>query len=114
MLGSVVTLHLLFTPSDGREQSRWPIRVGGWGGATCDDGTILVTMSPSDRLYLTRAESRCLAEQIRQELVCRTTADLDEPVMVADIPMSPADAWQLLGRLEELVERSVDWQREGF
>jgi hypothetical protein len=80
-----------------------------------DDAMILVTLSSSDRLYLTQAEADRLADQLRQELVCRTTAQVDEPVVVADIPLSPAEAWQLVDNLEDsLTEAEVDWQTEGF
>lgn len=88
---------------------------GGRGMVARDDAMILVTLSSSDRLYLTQAEADRLADQLRQELVCRTTAQVDEPVVVADIPLSPAEAWQLVDNLEDsLTEAEVDWQTEGF
>jgi hypothetical protein len=76
---------------------------------------ILVTVSSSDRLYLTLAESVRLAEQIRQKLVCRTIAQVDEPVVVADVPLTSAEAWRLLDKLgSSLEEGEIDWLVEGF
>lgn len=88
---------------------------GGGGSVAGDDAMILITISSSDCLYLTQAEADRLTEQIRQELVCRTTAQADGPVVVADIPLAPAEAWQLVDKLENvLMEGTVDWQTEGF
>jgi len=76
---------------------------------------IPITISSSNHLYITQVELFRLAEQIRQELVCRTTDQVDEPVMVADIPLSPAQAWQLVDELEDLLtEETFDWSVEGF
>ena len=55
-----------------------------------------ITISCCDRLYLTRAESRRLAGRIRQQLVCRTTTQADEPIVVADISLTPTEAWRLV------------------
>jgi pantothenate kinase-related protein Tda10 len=74
---------------------------------------ITVALSSSDRLYLTQAEADRLAEQVRQELVCRTTDHTDEPVMVADILLTVAEAWRLVDKLVP-IEDEVDWQNEGF
>ena len=74
---------------------------------------IAVRLSPSDRLYLTKAEADRLAETIRQELVCRTTAQTDDLVMVADAPLTAAEAWRLIDRFVP-IEDEVDWQTEGF
>jgi len=76
---------------------------------------ILISISSSDRLYLTQAESVRLIDQIHQELVCRTADQVDEPVVVADIPLTPAEAWQLVDKLEDsLTEEIFDWSVEGF
>ena len=83
--------------------------------AARDDTMILITISSSSRLYLTQAESIRLIEQIRQKLVCRTTAQVDEPVIVADVPLTSAEAWRLLDKLEGLLEEGeIDWLVEGF
>jgi hypothetical protein len=75
----------------------------------------IITVSSENRLYLTQAESSRLAEHIRHELICRTTAQADEPVMVADVLLTSAEAWRLLDRLDNLVtEETIDWQTEGF
>ncbi len=80
-----------------------------------DDAVISITISSSSRLYLTQAELFRLTEQVRQELVCRRSDQVDEPVMVADIPLSPAQAWQLVDTLEDsLEEGEIDWAMEGF
>ena len=74
-----------------------------------------ITISCCDRLYLTQVESRRLAGRIRQQLVCRTTADVDKPVVVADISLTTAEAWQLADQLEaSLTEDEIDWAREGL
>jgi hypothetical protein len=76
---------------------------------------IPVAISSFDRLYLTQAETDRLIDQISQELVCRTADQTEEPVVVADIPLSPAQAWQLLVKLEDsLEEGEIDWLVEGF
>lgn len=69
----------------------------------------------SERLYLTRWEAIRFAEQIRQELVCRTVDQLHDPLFVADVSLHPAEAWQILGWLEiALPHGRVDWLTEGF
>ena len=89
--------------------------IAGGSGMTAGDSMISFTLSSSDRLYLTQAESDRLADQLRQELVCRTAAQADGPVVVADMPLSPAEAWRVVDRLaESLAEAEVDWQTEGF
>ena len=46
-------------------------------------------------------EAKQLAERLEhEELVCRTAAQADDPVVVADVEVAPADAWQLAGQLE--------------
>ena len=85
---------------------------GGRGSAAGDDAMILVTLPSSDRFYLTQAEAGWLADDIRQHLVCRRTDQADEPVVVADTPLAPAEAWKLVDHLE--TEGTVDWQKEGF
>jgi hypothetical protein len=74
-----------------------------------------ITISCCDRLYLTQVESRRLAARIRQELGCRTTAQADEPFVVADISLTTAEAWRLADKLEaSLMEETIDWAKEGF
>ena len=73
---------------------------GGRGSAAGDDAMILVTLPSSDRFYLTQSELGRLADHIRQHLVCRRTDQADEPVVVADTPLAPAEAWQLVDHLE--------------
>lgn len=86
-----------------------------WQQVARDAAIILVAISSSDRLYLTQAESVWIAEQVRQELVCRTTARVDEPVIVANVALTPAEAWQLVDTLENsLTDGQVDWPVEGF
>lgn len=68
-----------------------------------------------NRLYLSEAEAGRLAEILRQELVCRTTTQVNEPVVVVDMPLTTDEAWDLIDRLEDLVaEEAVDWITEGF
>jgi hypothetical protein len=74
---------------------------------------IPLAFSSSDHLYLTKAEADRLANQLRQELVCRTTTQADDLVMVADISLTVAEAWRLIERLVP-IEDQVDWQNEGF
>jgi len=74
---------------------------------------IIVKLSVSDRLFLTKAEADRLVEAIRQELVCRTATQANEPVVVADIPLTVAEAWRLIDRLVPIKDE-VDWQNEGF
>jgi hypothetical protein len=76
---------------------------------------ITANLSPSNRLYLTKAEADRLADQIRQELICRTATQADGPVVVADISLTAAEAWRLLGELEKVrPDTEIDWQNEGF
>ena len=76
---------------------------------------IPITISSSDRLYLTQAEASRLAQQTRQNLVCRTTTQANEPVVVADIPLTAAEAWRVVDELDiSLTEDHVDWDVEGF
>ena len=75
---------------------------------------ISIALSSSDRLFLNEAEADRLANQLRQELVCRTATQANEPVVVADISLAPAEAWRLIDRLESLTEETVEWQTEGF
>jgi RNase H-fold protein (predicted Holliday junction resolvase) len=83
--------------------------------AAWDNSLIVIGLPPSDRLYLTLVESGRLAEQIRQELVCRTMAQADRPVVVADIPLTSAEALELVDKLEDsLMEEEIDWATEGF
>jgi hypothetical protein len=74
---------------------------------------ISIALSPSNRLFLNQAEADRLAETIRQKLICRTTTQADEPVVVADILLTVAEAWRLIDRLVP-IEDEVDWQNEGF
>ena len=88
---------------------------GGRGAAAGGDSMIPIRLSSSDRLYLTQAEADRLVEQVRQELICRTTTQANEPVVVADIPLTAAEAWRVVDKLEDsLAEAEVDWQTEGF
>jgi len=75
---------------------------------------ISIAVSSSDRLYLTKAEADRLAETIHQILVCRTAAQANDPVMVADILLTAAEAWRLIDRLESLTVEEIDWAVEGF
>ena len=70
---------------------------------------ITVRLSSSDHLYLTQTEADRLAEQVRQELVCRRA----DQVMVADTPLTAAEAWRLVDKLVP-IEDGVNWQNEGF
>jgi hypothetical protein len=74
---------------------------------------ISLALSSSERLFLNPTEADRLANQLRQELVCRTTTQADDLVMVADIPLTTAEAWRLIDRLVP-IEDQVDWQNEGF
>jgi hypothetical protein len=76
---------------------------------------ICIAISPSNHLFLTPFEADRLAEIVRQELLCRTVAQADKPVMVADIPLTTTEAWELVDRLKSVaVEEAVDWADEGF
>jgi hypothetical protein len=76
---------------------------------------ISITISCCDRLYLAKTESRRLAGRIRQQLVCRRTDQVDDPVVVADILVSPGEARRLADKLEaSLMEETIDWAKEGF
>ena len=76
---------------------------------------IPITVLSSDRLYLSLAEASRLADQLRQELGCRTTAQAGKPVVVADIPLSPVEAWELVDKLDaSLMDEEIDWATEGF
>ena len=66
---------------------------------------IVVTISPNNRLWLTEVETSRLAEQIRQELVCRTAAEANDLVLVADIAVTAAEAWQTSGQSGRLAGR---------
>jgi hypothetical protein len=35
-----------------------------------------------------------LVEEVRQALVCRTAAQTNDPVVVADITLTPTEAWR--------------------
>jgi hypothetical protein len=73
------------------------------------------TPSATGHLYLTPAEADRLADHIGKELVCRTAAQANQPIMVADISLTAAEAWQLIDRLEGfLIEGKNDWPTEGF
>ena len=86
-----------------------------WQQVVRDDAIIVVRPSADDHLYLTQAEMSRLVETIRQELVCRTTDRTDEPVLVADAPLTAAEAWRLVDKLENsLTDGQVDWPVEGF
>lgn len=74
---------------------------------------ISIAVSSSNRLFLTKAESDRLAETIRQKLVCRTTTQANDPVVVADRSLTTAEAWRLVDKLVP-IEDGVDWQNEGF
>lgn len=75
------------------------IMVGKWASAERDDTLISITVSSTDRLYLTKDEMARLAEQVRQTLVCRTAAQVNDPVVVADVVLTPGEAWRLLEKL---------------
>jgi hypothetical protein len=68
----------------------------------------------SNHLYLTQAEVDRLANAIHQELICRTTTQVNDPVIVADISLTVVEAWELLDRLKDSIEEIVDWVKEGF
>jgi hypothetical protein len=78
------------------------------------DAVISIEVSASDRLFLTKFEADRLAETMRQELVCRTAAQADDLVEVADISLTVAEAWRLFDRLESATVEEIDWQRNGF
>jgi hypothetical protein len=84
-----------------------------WRLAGRDDAMISIALSSSDHLYLTPSEMDRLAETIRQELICRTTDQADDLVMVADISLAVTEAWRLIDRLVP-IEDEVDWQNDGF
>jgi hypothetical protein len=82
---------------------------------------ILLTLSPTDHLWLTGSEATRLAEQLEYELVCRTASEVAQPVMVADIPLNPTEAWRFVEEIQQLqFEPSEtngaqgDWLTEGF
>ena len=60
-----------------------------------------VRITSTDVLVLTRSEALRLAEIVRQDLVCRTAAEIDDPIDVADITLTPAEAWRLVEELQE-------------
>jgi len=83
----------------------------------CGSEQVLITvrLSSSGHLFLTKAEADWLVDQIRQELACRIADQVNDLVMVADIPLEPVRAWELIGKLEDLLtEDQVDWPIEGF
>lgn len=87
----------------------------------CDGGTVHLRLSPCESLFLTTAEAIRLAEQVRQDLVCRTAAQADQPVMVADVPVTAAEAWRLVEALQQLQPGDSgpahglwEWITEGF
>jgi hypothetical protein len=90
------------------------VEEGGRRQVASDGGTIVPTLSPSGHLYLTKAEADRLAGQLRQELVCRTTGQVADPVTVADVPLTVAEAWRLLDRLDTSNDEAVDWLKDGF
>ena len=75
-----------------------------------------ITISCCDRLDPSRGpSSRRLAGRIRQQLVCRTTTQADEPIVVADISLTPTEAWRLVDKLEgSPTESEINWSSEGF
>ena len=77
---------------------------------------ISIALSATDRLHLTEDEADRLADQIGKEMVCRTAAQADGLIMVADIPLTAAEAWQLLDRLEDPRDgmAKLIGQAEGF
>jgi len=72
-----------------------------------------IALSSSNRLFLNQAEADRLADQIRQKLICRTATQANEPVVVADLSLTVAEAWRLIDGLVP-IEDEVDWQNEGF
>lgn len=83
-----------------------------WAGR--DDAMISVALSSSDRLFLTKAEAGRLANQLRQELVCRTADRTGDLVVVADLSLTAVEAWGLVDRLNSITDETIDWQNEGF
>lgn len=86
-----------------------------------DDGELLlpIQLLHFGRLYLSRPEVKQLAEQLEHELVCRTADQRPDPVVVADMILTPLEAWQLVDRLEsaaieEFSVAKADWLTEGF
>jgi hypothetical protein len=76
---------------------------------------ISVAVSSSNGLFLTLHEVERLAEIVQQELICRPSDQIDNPVMVADFCLTVAEAWKLVDVLEDVaVEEAVDWADEGF
>jgi hypothetical protein len=74
-----------------------------------------VSLSRSGLLFLTQTEVERLAYAFRQELVCRTTTQANEPVVVADISLTVAEAWELIDRLQCVAaNEAIDWANEGF
>jgi len=76
-------------------------------------------LSQCDCLWLSHAEATRLGEQIRQDLVCRTAADIDQPILVADVPVSAAEGWRLMKEIQQLHsgecrEKQGDRLIEGF
>jgi biopolymer transport protein ExbD len=82
--------------------------------AVQDGNMIGVRLSSSNHLYLTETEANRLVEIVRQQLICRATDQADEPVIIADTPMSVAEAWELIDRLDTSNGETVDWSTEGF
>ena len=76
---------------------------------------ISIELSSSGHLFLTEAEADRLAETIRQKLICRTAAQANDPVMVADILLTTEQAWRLVDKLDALkTVEEIDWAVEGF
>jgi predicted metal-binding transcription factor (methanogenesis marker protein 9) len=74
-----------------------------------------ITISPDNCLYLTHDERVRFAKQLRQALVCRTTTEFNDPVVVADITLTPVEARRLVEELQDvLMEAHVDWLHVGF
>jgi hypothetical protein len=82
--------------------------------AAQDGNMIGVRLSSSDHLYLSQSEIERLADTLRHELICRTTTQADEPVVVVDVVLTVDEAWRLLDRLDMPIDEIVDWADEGF
>jgi hypothetical protein len=83
--------------------------------AAQDGNMIGVRLSSTDQLFLTEVEVGKLVEIVHHELNCRTVAQANNLVTVADICLTTTEAWELVDRLNNLAaEEVVDWPTEGF
>lgn len=78
------------------------------------NATISINLSSSNCLCLTESEVERLADTLYQELICRTAAQSNDPVIVADAFLTVDEAWALIDRLDTSNDEAVDWPTEGF